>query len=270
MISGELRYYAQYLPQHLKIVEVIPISDVHYGNSLYSEKHFKRTIKYIQDNEHAYTLLNGDLCESVIKSSKGEIFHQVGTPQDQRDYITELLYPIREKILGCTQGNHERRISNETGIDICKDIAKELHTPYRAEGMLVKVNFGDNNNRTKGSPYVYWIYFTHGYGGARTASAKAVKVERTSTFIHADCYLMSHDHVANIAQVVYLVPDKRAIKTGDFYTGSIHAHKKILIKTSAYVKWGSYAEAGGFSPNSLETPVIKLAGTGKPVVRVEL
>jgi hypothetical protein len=271
-VKGELRYFARTLPKDLKRLEVIPISDVHYGNPLFTKNHLMRTIKYINDNSHVYAVFNGDLCESTIKSSKGEIFRQVGTPQDQRDWIIDQFKPISHKILGCTQGNHERRISNETGIDICKDIAEALGVPYRSEGILIKISFGSGNNRTHSSPYVYWCYATHGYGGARTASAKAVKVERTSTFIHADFYIMSHDHVVNAAPVVYLVPDNRTSldKETGFMTGAITAHRKMLVKSSAYLKWGGYAEAGGYSPNDLETPIIKLAGEGKPRVRVEI
>ena len=89
-----------------------------------------------------------------------------------------------------TTGNHEARIYRETGIDITKDIAKALGVPYRPEGMLHKLSFGDFNNRVKGKPFVFWGYISHGYGGARTKSAKAIKVERMASWIHADYYGM--------------------------------------------------------------------------------
>jgi len=217
-------------------------------------------------------MCNGDLCESSVRTSKGEIYKQVGSPQDQRDQMIEWLEPIKDKILGMTIGNHELRIKNEVGIDICQDIAKALGVPYRAEGIILKISFGNYNNHTKGKPFTYWGYATHGYGGARTAAAKAVKVERASHLIHADFYLMSHDHVVNAAPVVYLMPDPRNHidpKTG-FTVGRVVSHRKMLIKTNAYLKWGGYAEMGGFSPSDLETPIVKLAGEGKPKVRVEI
>ena len=48
------------------------------------------------------------------------------------------------------------------------------------------------------------------------------------------------------------------------------AHRKMLVKCNAFVKWGGYAEAGGFPPSDLAVPLIKLDGGGKKRVRVEV
>ncbi len=260
--EGELFYYAHTFSETFTDILLVPISDPHYGNPIFSLKHFDRTINFILDTPRAYTFLNGDLCECVTKTSKGEIYKQIGSPQDQRDWIIEHLKPIKHKILGMTQGNHEDRIARESGIDICKDIAKELNIPYRPTGMLLKISLGQQKQKDR--QFVFWGYFTHGYGGARTKSAKAVKIERTATWIHADWYAMSHDHVVNAAPDVYLLPDNRTYpqvidgKETDFIIGKIVAHRKMLVKTNAYIKWGGYAEQGGFPPTDLATPVIML------------
>ena len=155
---------------------------------MFSLKHFKRTLEFLS-RPNAYSLLNGDLCESTLRTSKGEIYRQIGSPEDQRDKMIDLLYPYRLKLLGAVDGNHEDRIWREAGIHIVRDIAKALGIPYRPEGLLHKISFGKGNSNHPDKPFVFWIYHTHGYGGARTAAAKAVKVERTSFWIHADCYL---------------------------------------------------------------------------------
>lgn len=274
VLLGELKYYSWSLSPRFKELLLPPTSDAHYGNPMFSKPHFLRHVRTIKDTSNMVTILNGDLCESTIKTSKGDIFQQVGTPQDQRDQMIEWLYPIRKKILGMVTGNHENRIYKETGIDICKDIARELEIPYRPEGLLIKISFGSGNEGHPGKPYTYFIYFTHGYGGARTKSAKAVKVERTATWIHANCYIMSHDHVVNVAPDVYLLPDPRTHKEElwgrEFDVGRVMAFRKMLVKSNAYLKWGGYAEMGGFPPSDLETPLIKFKGTGKPKIKVEV
>ncbi len=275
MDNLELIYYARQLRTTLKNVIVVPISDAHYGNPFFSKKHFMETLQYVQHTPNVFAICNGDLCESSIRTSKGEIFKQVGSPQDQRNWMIKQLKPIKHKILGMTTGNHEARIYNEVGVDISKDIAEALGVPYRPEGMLVKISFGSGNESHGDRPYVYWGYATHGYGGARTKSAKAVKVERTATWIHADFYIMSHDHVVNVAPDVYLLPDPRTSKQVDedgnetgFTIGRVTAHRKMLIKSNAYMKWGGYAEMGGFPPSDLSTPVITLHGSSKKRVSV--
>lgn len=271
-LIGELIYYAHSLPQHLNQLHIRPIGDAHRGNPLFSEPHFDRAVESVR-SPGTYTLLTGDLCEAAIRSSKGEIFRQVGTPQDQRDWMIEKLYPIRKKILGCIIGNHEERILNDTGIDISKDIATALGVPYRPEGMIIKISFGAGNSWHPGKPYTYWGYFTHGHGGARTKAAKAVKVERVASYVPTmDFVVMSHDHVVNAAPDVALIPDARTrvdSKTG-FSIGKVAEHRKLLVKTNAFVKWGGYAERGGFPPSDLSPVVINLAGQGKPRVTVEV
>jgi len=257
-VGQELRWFGSVLSPDWDDLDILVISDPHYGNPYFSERHLKRTIDFVL-NHRCRVFLNGDMCESSIRTSKGDIFRQVGTPQDQRDWIIEQFTPIKDKILGVTTGNHEERINRETGIDISFDIAKALGVPYRPEGMLYKLSFGDDNNRMKGKPFVFWSYISHGYGGARTKSAKAVKVERMSNCVHADYYAMSHDHVVNVAPDVYLMPDNRGTLDKDgFLTGRVTAHREMLIKTNAYLKWGGYAELGGFPPSDLTTPLIKL------------
>ncbi len=262
--QGELIYYAHTLDTGFEELKIAPISDAHYGNPLFSKKHFLRTIDFLEIPE-VFTFGNGDLCESALKTSKGEIYKQVGSPEDQRDQMIEWLYPYREKLLGLVDGNHENRIWQEAGIHIMRDIAKALGVPYRPEGLLHKISFGEGNSRHKDKPYVFWFYQTHGYGGARTKSAKAVKVERTAAWIHADFYAMSHDHVVNVAPDVYLLPDPRTRMEKDdkgnetgFMIGRVTAHRKMLIKTNAYLKWGGYSEFGGFPPVDMATPLIRL------------
>lgn len=269
-VEGELRWFGKVLDSELKRVRIIPLSDLHYGNPLCSIKHFERMVDFILDNEDTYTILNGDLCESTIKTSKGDLFKQVGSPQDQRDWVIERLLPIKDKILACTIGNHEMRIYNESGMDICKDIAEALGVPYRPEGILLKISFGDQREQSSHRPYVYWGYATHGYGGARTKSAKAVKVERLSTWIHADFYIMSHDHVVSVAPDVYLIPDNRGTIVDGVMTGKITAKRKMLIKSNAFLKWGGYSESGGFPPVDLEPAIIELSGEGLPKINVRV
>jgi len=266
----ELMYYAHNLSSDFEEVLVIPISDVHYGDPLCSEHHYNRILETLLMVPNAFTILNGDLCNAATRTSVSDIYSQVVSPQGQRDYHIKKLMPVKHKILGSTSGNHENRIYKDSGLDISQDIANALGVPYRAEGLLLKVSFGNGNEGHPEKPYSYFIYATHGYGGARTKAAKAVKVERLATWIHADCYIMSHDHVVNVAPDVYLIPDNRTHKEGEFMIGKVKAHRKMLVKSGAFLKWGGYGEMGGFPPVDLEKVTIKLKGTGKPRVGVEI
>ena len=280
-MEGELRWFGKVLDTQFKQIKLIPLSDLHYGNPLCSVKHFLYTIDFLLKNYDAFAYLNGDLIEAVVVGSKGDIFGQKLTPASQRDNVIEMLMPIKDKLLGMITGNHEKRIYDRVGLDISEDIARALGIPYRPEGMLLKIMFGDGNNRTKGQPFVFWGYTSHGYGGARTKSAKAIKAERPAAWVsRADFITISHDHVVNASPDVDFIPDNRGTKIENgFLSGKITEHRKELIKTNAYLKWGGYVEMGGFPPTDLTTPVIwlltpqselwnELPGRPKQMVRV--
>ena len=262
MENNELRWFGKVLSPELTEVSIVILSDLHYGNPYCSVKHFQRTVDFIKNTANCYCFLNGDLLEAVTKLSRGDIYKQKTTPQEQRDKVIKLLQPLIGKVLGVTIGNHEQRIYNETGVDLMADIAEALDAPYRPEGMLYKLSFGKGNSRHDDKPYVFWGYLTHGYGGARTKSAKAVKVERTAGMLHADFYAMSHDHTVNVAPSIYLMPDNRGtIDDKGFLSGRVIAHREMLVKTNAFLKFGGYAEMGGFPPSDLTTPIVQLITT---------
>ena len=154
--QGELVYYAHDLGAKFEEVYILPISDAHYGNPLFSKKHFLKTLRFLE-KPNAFGFLNGDLCESTLRTSKGEIHKQVRTPEEQRDQIIEWLEPYASKLLGATDGNHEDRIWREAGIHIVRDIAKALGIPYRSEGLLHKISFGNYNRWTRGKAFVFWL-----------------------------------------------------------------------------------------------------------------
>ncbi len=263
-MSEEIHWFLAELPSTHKEIVIVPLGDLHYGSNAFSIRHLNRDLHIIAQSDNMYVVLMGDLLECVTKTSVGDVYRQVGTPQDQRDWMIEKLMAIKGKIIGMTTGNHEGRIYREVGFDISADIAKALDVPYREEGILLKVTFGGGNSRHPEKPYVYWIYGTHGYGGARTHGAKVVKLERVSTYIHADLYLMGHDHSVNVQKMVYLLPDPRSVDG----VGRVTAHTKVLVKTNAFCKWGGYGERGGFAPPDLSTPHIVLKGEGKKRIEV--
>ena len=270
MPESELRWFGKVLSPDFQEIRAIVLSDLHLGNPYSSLNSFARTIKFIQDNDNCFCWLNGDLLEAVTKQSKGDIYTQQLTPQQQRDDVLDLLMPIKDKILGMTTGNHEQRIYNETGVDLSADIANSLSVPYRPEGMLFKLSFGEGNDFHKDKPFVFWCYITHGFGGARTKGAKAVKVERVGAWLpRCDFIAMSHDHVVNVAPDVDFIPDNRGTidKETGFLSGAISAHRKILIKTNAFLKWGGYSESLGFPPSDLATPLIYLVTPLSPFWR---
>lgn len=262
-------YYAVTLPKNLKQVVLQGLSDWHTGNPYCSTKHIDRQVDLLGIPDH-YAVLVGDLGDYATLDSKADVFQQKQTPQEQAIWIKGKLTSYKKKMLGAVAGNHDLNVYKRTGYDVMQDIAEFLGCPYRRDGMLLKMSFGSGNNSHPERPYTYWIYFTHGYGGARTSGAKIAKAERTASYLHADVYISAHDHVEQAQPISYLMPDPRTHQEGNFQIGKVREHRKLLVKTGAALKWGGYSERGGYPPSQLGTPLIKFAGTGEPRVTVEL
>ena len=82
-------------------VELVPVGDVHMGNSFTDEASFKATIDYILEEPAdprgaRVCLLNGDLTESVTRHSKGDIFDLTMTPSVQVATMIKYLLPLME------------------------------------------------------------------------------------------------------------------------------------------------------------------------------
>ena len=82
---------------------------------------------------------------------------------------------------------------------------------------------------------------------------------RNQTLLHEVIHVVDRVYVCRM--------DEDGNETG-FIVGRVKAHRKMLVKSSAFLKWGGYAEMLGFPPSDLEAPIILLSGTGKPHVTV--
>lgn len=278
MNEQEPIYYAQELDAAFKYLNFFVISDIHKGHPQFSEHKLDEILDIIANVPNAYYALNGDLVEAVTKGSVGDIWALKGTVQKCWNYIVDKFRPVAGKCLAITRGNHENRIYDYTGVDICAEVGDRLAEeggkaiPYDPDGIALKISFGDGSNSTKGRPYVYTNYITHGYGSARTSGAKVMKLERLASWLNVDNFFMSHDHTENIAPLAYLDFDPRThidSKTG-LRVGRFRNKCKILIKTGAYMKWGGWAKAQGMSPTILGTPQVIFYGEGKPRANVLL
>jgi hypothetical protein len=272
MEGQEITYVAWNLPPTMTEMFLIPISDIHKGNPSFSEKHLDRTIDFIKNTPNAYWVNNADWLECATRSSKGDVYTQTESPQAQADWCIKKFKPIAGRGLGADSGNHENRIYQESGVDLSKYMAESLEIPYKPQGMLLKISFGAGNSRHPDRPYVFWVYMTHGWGGARTTGAKAKKVEDQSHYVTADLHIMSHDHVVNVAPVIELQADARTYSIPDgnggqkkWQEGKVKAKRVMLVKSNAYLKWGGYSQRYGYPPSDLETPVIKLLTPDSPL-----
>ena len=105
--------------------------------------------------------LCGDLGDFGLRTSKTNSYLATLSPAEQMDYIYELFYPIKDKIVACVPGNHEERLVREVGIcpmlSLCSKWGCE--DVYRENLAIVKLTFG---KRTGKQPVSFIGIVTHG------------------------------------------------------------------------------------------------------------
>ena len=188
----------------------------------------------------------GDLLEIAQKNSPGaSLFCQNATPQEQIEWGVELLEPIKDKILIMHGSNHERRVFKNAGVDITKNMARELGIAYAEYGAYTRILVGDQ---------AYTIYSTHGKSGARTRESK-MKILRTISTVNvgADAYIMGHVHTNDNSI--------NPINQLDLKAKTVSIKEIVLVLSGHFLKYNnSYAEESNMSPEPPTAPIILLDG----------
>lgn len=242
------------LSQDISNLEIIPLADLHIGDSLCDMELIKAKIEYIKNNPNVYCLLNGDLMNNSTKNSVGDVYSEKLTPMDQLARVCILFEPIKDKIISVTNGNHEFRSWKWDGIDLMKLFCLQLgiEDRYANESALVFLRFGKQSSHKLNAKMVYVLFVTHGSGGGRKEGAKAIRLADMSSIVDADVYIHSHTHLPMIMKQAFFRTDVRS--------STVSQITKLFVNTAAMLNYGGYGEAAEFKPASKDTPHIYLDG----------
>lgn len=225
---------------------ICPFGDTHIGNKHTAYGLIELVLDWIYKTENVYVIGMGDLLESATKTSVGTF--------DQDKYLTqqvvlanEYLKPIAAegRLMGLLEGNHERRVFRNTGLDVTYLLAKYLNVDYFYKGIFLKINVIKGKNIQ-----TYTFYATHGSSGAWTPSGKMNALYRLAYIADVDCYLMGHLHsLKNDKESRYTIENDEVVFRPRHY-----------VLTGSYLTyWGSYAHQKSMRPSTdLGSPKIKL------------
>lgn len=243
------------LSQDIKAVELHSLSDWHIGDNSCDMALIKAEVEHIKATPNAYCILNGDLCNTALKTSVSDIYSEKLSPMEQLNMCVELLEPIKEKILLITSGNHENRTYKSDGIEIMRLIARQLDCEdrYCGEGGVLFLRFGKTSGRTHERRAKYSIYATHGGGGGRREGGKINRLADLAQIIDVDIYIHAHTHLPLIFKEGYYRVNES--------NSSIRLVEKLFVNSSATLNYGGYGQIGCFKPISKANPIIYLNGT---------
>lgn len=242
-------------------VELIQIADVHIGNPLCDIQTLHDMISYVNSEPDdpkcaRICLLNGDLTESVTRTSVGDPFSMTMTPSVQVATMIQMLKPLTEprehypqgKILSYCGGNHDEQRYKDTGISASQSIAVGLgiEDRYSPDGCYSFIRLR-HHGRKEHHTISATVYNQHLSGGASTIGGKANRIERMSN-IFADLYCGAHFHSSMTFKEDTIIPNTNACvlvqKTMTFVIGS------------SFLRYGDYAQRASMKPATISIPKI--------------
>lgn len=235
----------------LPYLNIYPIGDLHVGSGNFSQSSWDRWIKMVMEDEYARVVIVGDMLDNGLKNARTNSYEAKMQPFEQKQWLTQALRPIRDKIIGATTGNHEMRSGILADQYPLYDVLAKLDLEYlyRKNMAFIKINLGRRTNDRQCS---YTMVLAHG--------ASKTKSEKFSYAIdNMDIFVTGHVHQPNSAFRSKIVIDTKneVVRMQDF----------VHITVPSFQKLGGYSlNAMYLGQSSTVFPIIKLSGEQKEVV----
>lgn len=223
--------------------KLMVLGDLHIGDELCDLDLIKETLDYVKKNKDCYVILNGDLINNALKTSKSDSYKEQMTIEEEQDLLIDLLEPIKDRILVMATGNHEKRTEILAGINPLKAVAYALNLRNKLieDSYVLTIEFGVAHGM-KNLTNKYVVYGIHGgTGGGRRAGATANALQEMALKLpNADLYVHSHTHMSiNYNDMIFVY---------DYKTKKIKEHKRMYYNANAFLKYGGYAEQKEYKP----------------------
>lgn len=249
------------LPSDIEKLTIEIFSDLHIGSAKCDIDAIKERIEKVKNNPDTYCVILGDVINNSTKTSVGDVYGEPMSPMAQMTKAIELFSPIKDKIIGCVSGNHERRTYKQDGIDLIYFMCAELGITdkYSYSSGLLFIRFGQLPRNRKTRKMCYTVYITHGDGqGGRLIGGKANGLQRRGRIVNADIIITGHTHTPfTFRENTFVI---------DYQNSRVKEREQVFINASATLKYEEYAELYGLPPSSPVSPRVILDGRKKLII----
>jgi hypothetical protein len=226
-----------------EVITIYPLVCMHIGAAQADEEFIAQHVQRIADDPTGRWVYLGDGGECVTKVSKGELYDQKLSPDEQISRVEELLEPIRGKGLFGISGNHDRRISKLSGLDWTKALCSRLSLPYLGISAFMRLTLKPRKN---GSTKLPWhLFWHHGVDSSSIIGGKIRAAKKLEDLVIADAIFSAHSHICLDSTPLY----RAYLPTGKAAGGIKYRETRSFICGCAYdSRVPGYAEEKGYSP----------------------
>ena len=235
-----------------KEIKIYPVADVHFGALEHDTQSWSKFCSKVASEPNSYIILAGDLINNNTRSSVGSPWDDRIRPREQKRMMVEFLEPLRDKILCCVSGNHERRSLKDADDDPTYDIMTKLDLEdiYRQNAAFLKIRLGARGSKGRdggiGFDTSFKFAVTHGSGGGMTGAA-VNRNERWGNVIDGvDCVVVGHTHKGAVTR-----PSKIVI---DDVNDLVTIKDYVVLSCVSWQAFGAYPLQQMMSPTTISRP----------------
>jgi hypothetical protein len=245
------------------VVYLIPLGDLHLGSPNIDIEKFQGYIDWIKKTEGAYTFIMGDMFDVATLQSPTKAFGQVMNLNEGMKYLHDLLYPIKDKIIGAITGNHEERLERFAGFNPLQAFCDSFGITYCGYSAILRFKVGHmtRNKLNIVSPRLGYVFYAHHTtGGGATLGGKLNRVKKLSDiFEGADAYLGGHNHSKAIGE-----DDIAHLRISGNGNAQIEYRRIVYVDTGSFLTYdNSYAEEKMLPPSNTGAPRLRMNGVKK-------
>lgn len=229
-----MRYF-RYVTKEKKIT-LYPLVCWHVGAPQADYEFIHEMIARVKDDPYGKAIYLGDGGECVTKSSKGHIYEQTMSPQEQKQWLVDALQPIKDKFLFGVRGNHGNRTMKDSGLSFDESLCSALGIPYLNIAAYWNLVVGRSS---------YDIYTNHGVDSGVNTGVKINKAKVFEHLVDADAIITAHSHIC-----AAIPPTRRAYLRNESAGGFPIKWRSTYgyIAGCAYDSRTGYAEEKAYSP----------------------
>lgn len=235
------------------------IVDVHLGAQEHMTKEWEDFCGRVLNDPNAYLILGGDLINNTTRNSVSNIFDETMRPREQKRVMTEMLAPLKGRIVCALTGNHEGRSGKDADDDPMYDIMckLDLEDLWRENIAFVKLRIGNQESSGDKNP-TYMLVVMHGAGGGIFTGAAVNRNERFGYVLDgADALLVGHSHKPFVTQPGKIYIDK--------YNNKVSIKPFKVVVGTSWLNYGGYAAKKMMLPASHAPQIITLCGNEKKI-----
>lgn len=219
-------------------LELVGISDLHYGSSTFLPKKAQAHREYILESPDRKVVDLGDAVENALRSSPGaSMFHQSCPPREQREWVREYYRPMRDKVLAVVASNHSDRSDREVDWNPDETLVAFLDCAYIRWEAVLSITVGDSRHGQN-----YNVFVRHMISNsAKPAVILGAMFAKSRSVQGCDVYWAAHCHQYLYEPLPAFLPDPR--------------HKKVkqieqhFVMSDAFIDFDeSYAEQHNYTP----------------------